>query len=186
MSAIRKEVQTTNVCEECGKGYWVKPYRRAKSRFCSFECGGRSTARKHLNNGPKPWASATLARHRHKSTSRFKAGHSPWNCGVKGLQLSPATQFKKGMESDRKELLGSVTIRIDKAGKPRAWVKTTDGWAPRAQCVYVAKHGPIPSGHIVHHKDGDSLNDRPSNLVALTRAEHIRVHRSELLEARRA
>jgi hypothetical protein len=176
----------TNICTECGKGYWVKPYRRAKSRFCSFECSGRSQARAVPNKGPKPWAAATLAKHRHKSTSRFAAGREPWNKGVKGIHLSPETEFQKGRDSDKAMPLGAVTIRTDKAGRPRAWVKTVQGWVLRAQCVYVAKHGVIPADCVVHHKDNDTLNDRPSNLVALTPAEHIREHHAELRGARKA
>ena len=181
-NAIRKD---NCICEECSRSYWVKPYRVHKSRFCSFECGGRFRARETLNRGPKPWAAVTLAAHRHKSTSRFSSGHQPWNKGV-SVRLSPRTEFKPGRDSERQLPPGHVSIRNDKAGKPRAWVKTQDGWMPRAQLVYTAKHGAIPGGHIVHHRDGDTLNDRPSNLIALTPADHIREHLNELREARRA
>ena len=56
---------------------------------------------------------------------------------------------------------------------------------PRAQAVFMAKHKTIPEGHIVHHRDGDSLNDRPGNLVALTPSQHIQEHRVDLRAARR-
>lgn len=36
-------------------------------------------------------------------------------------------------------------------------------------------------GEVVHHKDHNTLNNDPSNLEVLTRAEHARIHR--LLEA---
>lgn len=39
---------------------------------------------------------------------RFKAGNEPWNKGMKGIHLSPATQWKKGCESNRKLPVGSV------------------------------------------------------------------------------
>jgi transposase-like protein len=32
------------------------------------------------------------------------------------------------------------------------------------------------SDEIIHHVDGDPLNNRPENLVILTRAEHMRLH----------
>ena len=72
--------------------------------------------------------------------------------------------------------IGSVTVRDDKNGRPRAWIKTTDGWVPRAQAVYTAKYGAIPDGHVVHHVDHDTLNDSPSNLVAVTPSDHARIH----------
>src|SRR5262249_55942464 len=45
-------------------------------------------------------------------------------------------------------------------------------------CRYVLwKVGiPIPSGCVVHHKDGNKRNDDPSNLQVLTRSEHAQLH----------
>lgn len=183
MGAIRRK-EVTNVCETCGTGYWVPPYRRERTRYCCASCRGSAIAAKHLNNGPKPWAAANLDGHRHKSSSKFKSGHTPWNKGLKGIHLSPETEFKAGCESRQKLPMGSVTIRTDGNGKPRAWLKTNDGWRPRAQVVYEAKHGAIPVGKVVHHVDGDTLNDRADNLVALTPSQHIYEHLEDLLGAR--
>jgi len=36
---------------------------------------------------------------------------------------------------------------------------------------------PLKDGEIVHHKDGNPLNDSINNLEIMTRAEHIRVHK---------
>ncbi len=38
---------------------------------------------------------------------------------------------------------------------------------------------------IVHHRDGNKRNNTPENLEVLTRAEHLRVHFKEMMEARR-
>lgn len=38
-------------------------------------------------------------------------------------------------------------------------------WRPVAQVVYEQHHGPIPHGQRVEHRDGDSLNDHPANLI---------------------
>lgn len=34
----------------------------------------------------------------------------------------------------------------------------------------------IPKGYVVHHIDGDKLNNSPSNLQLLTKAKHLRIH----------
>lgn len=44
----------------------------------------------------------------------------------------------------------------------------------------------LTANEVVHHKDGDKLNNRLSNLKVLTRAVHIGVHREALLKAQRA
>jgi hypothetical protein len=42
--------------------------------------------------------------------------------------------------------------------------------------IYESTQGPIPGGWHVHHIDGDSLNNSPSNLQALPPGEHSRIH----------
>ena len=42
----------------------------------------------------------------------------------------------------------------------------------------------LRSDEIVHHKDGNKLNNSIDNLELLTRAEHINLHRTELIAAK--
>ena len=42
----------------------------------------------------------------------------------------------------------------------------------------------LRSDEIVHHKDGNKLNNSIDNLELLTRAEHINLHRIELIAAK--
>lgn len=42
--------------------------------------------------------------------------------------------------------------------------------------VYEQAHGPIAEGLIVHHVNGDPLDNRVENLRAMTPAEHARLH----------
>lgn len=43
--------------------------------------------------------------------------------------------------------------------------------------IFEAVHGPIPDGYIVHHVDGDPLNNRLDNLMLMTRKGHSTLHR---------
>lgn len=49
----------------------------------------------------------------------------------------------------------------------------------RARRYIWSRAGPIPAGHEVHHVDGDPLNNRPSNLRLLSRADHTAIHRGD-------
>jgi len=39
--------------------------------------------------------------------------------------------------------------------------------------------GSIFPGREVHHIDGDKTNNRPSNLTIVSKAEHLRIHRTK-------
>ncbi len=40
-------------------------------------------------------------------------------------------------------------------------------------------------GEIVHHRDGNKLNNSPDNLELMTQADHVREHISEMLQRRK-
>lgn len=154
-------------CEECGTRFDREKGGKRPIRFCTLTCYHNNARRERTYKGT------------------FPKGLQPWNKGVKGLQLSPHSQWKKGQRSINWQPVGSQTVRMDKSGKPRAYVKLAEPniWKERAIVVYEMKNGPVPDGHVVHHKDRNSLNDRPSNLQALTRTDHINEHRQELRAA---
>lgn len=157
------------ICEECGG-----PFRRDKAgarpiRFCGGDCF-HAWQKRNPNSG------------------QFDPGSKPWNAGVKGTHFSPSTEFKAGRRGENWLPVGSVTERVDKGGNTRAHVKIAEPnkWRERAIVVWENFHGMrLPKGSVVHHKDRNPLNDAISNLQALTRAEHISVHREDLQEAKR-
>jgi len=53
--------------------------------------------------------------------------------------------------------------------------------------VYCLEHGltEIPEGYVVHHKDGDKLNNHPSNLDMMTFSAHTSLHMSQNLSGKR-
>lgn len=42
--------------------------------------------------------------------------------------------------------------------------------------VWVKRHGEIPKGHEIHHRNGDKQDNRLCNLKLVTRFEHRRMH----------
>lgn len=62
--------------------------------------------------------------------------------------------------------------------------RTAEGIGLLHQEIYKASFGPIPEGHIIHHKDGDHLNNDPSNLEAIPQSGHARHHALQEHEGR--
>ena len=47
------------------------------------------------------------------------------------------------------------------------------------RACWEAYHGPVPSGHVVHHCDGNPLNNEIVNLACMPRSEHVELHNRE-------
>ena len=100
----------------------------------------------------------------------------------KGTRRAPSTEFRRGHRPSNRLPVGSVTIRTRTRDEgPRAWVKVAEpnSWRPRAVVAWEKANGAVPAGRVIHHVDRDTLNDDPTNLVALTRSEHAREHTAE-------
>jgi len=111
---------------------------------------------------------------------RFAPGRATWNKGMKGLHLSPASEFKKGSVPANCKRLGTVTMRKDRAGPIRfiavaGQTPQRHKWIPYAIYLWEKENGPVPAGFLVRHMDGDRLNDDLSNLKIVDRREHIAV-----------
>jgi hypothetical protein len=129
----------------------------------------------------------------------FRPGHKTWNLGMKGLRLSPATEFKKGCirgSAARKwKAVGFITIRPNKTRRKYRFIKVRDDgpsqrrWQPYAHYVWEKATGKkVPPRHRVVHLDNDSLNDAIENLACLSYSDAIKWQRQaggEKLEQRR-
>jgi hypothetical protein len=125
------------------------------------------------------------------NSTSFRKGQEPWNKNLKGVHLSRSSEFKKGQRGIHYVPVGTVRVRVDKSGKHRRWIKTSDAgkrqfqWTIYATWLWEQKHGKIPAGLLIHHLDGDSMNDALSNYALVTRARHIEIHRNDLLAAKK-
>jgi hypothetical protein len=85
------------------------------------------------------------------------------------------------MYTPRFSPVGTVSIRTrhKRGGVKRAWVKVAEPnvWKLRAVVVWEAKNGPLPKGQGVHHEDENTLNDDIDNLQAVTKGQHLAIHR---------
>lgn len=151
------------ICEQCDCDFQRSRSGARPVRFCSQICY-HNWNRKNGNSG------------------RFKKGHSTWNKNLKGIHLSPGSEFKKGHKNPNQVPVGTVRIRERNRPKnkntKRAYIKIAEPnkWMERCHYVWEKRHGKIPKGMIVHHMDNNPLNDSLSNLALVTRGTHGRIH----------
>lgn len=126
--------------------------------------------------------------------SRFKPGSVPQNKGKKG-QCAPGcepTQFKPGNRPHNWRSVGSEFRRSD----GYLYRKITDDGPAQYHCkavhvlLWEAHHGPVPKGHAVVFRDGNTARIELDNLQLVDRAELMRrnsIHRypSELKQVMR-
>lgn len=99
----------------------------------------------------------------------FKKGNVAWNKGLKGIRLSPATEFKKGetfgenhpsWKGGIQKFKNDCTYIYDGINKR----------IRRPKKVYEDAHGKIPKNWVLYHLDKNKDNDELNNLVAIPRA----------------
>lgn len=106
--------------------------------------------------------------------NRFPKGNIPWNKGLKGIHLSPESQFTP---EDRGARHCCWKGGIQRNANDCIYVQNPDKAYDRRRrpvVVYEQTYGPVPPGFVVVHKDGDRYNDNPENLEAISRAENMR------------
>ena len=107
----------------------------------------------------------------------FKKGCIPWNKGLKGIHLSLRTEFKEGHRSSNWQPVGTITKRTSKR-EIRIFIKIAEPnkWEEYAKYIWKKKYGKILKGDVIHHIDGNKLNDNIENLVAISVSEHMKLH----------
>jgi hypothetical protein len=111
--------------------------------------------------------------------TRFKKGHIAWNKGLKGIHLSPETEFKKGQfigenhpswKGGEQKNTNDCVYLYDGANKR----------VRRPKKIYEDKHGEIPKGWILYHLDQNKHNDDIENLIAIPRAILVKINANRI------
>jgi hypothetical protein len=115
--------------------------------------------------------------------TRFQPGQSPWNKGMKGLDIGgKATRFKPGNRPHTWQPIGHTrTTKDDYLQRKMADTGCTRrDYVPIHHLVWRMHGGTIPRGHALVFRDGNARNFDINNLELVTRAELMRrnsVHR---------
>lgn len=156
-----------------------KWYERNGSDFCDTVIGELLGWKRGARNVmQKAWKLGL----RYKGPRRgvFKKGLVPFNKGRKMpaeiyAQCAP-TMFKKGQKPHNTKPEGEdISIRYDNRGVAVLHKKIGLGkWVYLSRYNYEKYIGKIPKGYIVTHKDGNTMNCDPANLVLMSRADNAR------------
>ena len=104
--------------------------------------------------------------------TQFRKGQASWNRGMKGIRMSPRTEFKKGNKPASTKHDGAITIR-NRNQTPYQYIRISEcNWRLLHRKVWEDANGPIPRGHVIRFKNGDTLDVRLENLECISRSEH--------------
>lgn len=104
------------------------------------------------------------------NNGKFKKGQIPWNKGLKGIHLSPNTEFKKGVNNFDKHPSWKGGVHKLKTGEVYVMIKSKLR-VRRPRYIWEQNYGAIPQGYVIYHKDGNTSNDDINNLELITRRE---------------
>lgn len=105
----------------------------------------------------------------------FKKGNEPWNKNVKGIHLSPKSEIKKKQWVGKKHPSWKGGIQKNKSDCTLLWAGCNKR-VRRPRYIYEKAHGKIKKGYIIYHKDGNKDNDELDNLIAISRAELLKLN----------
>ena len=110
---------------------------------------------------------------------RFQKGNVPWNKDLKGIHLSPETEFKQGVLIGNKH--PSWKGGEQKNTKDCNYISVGPNKRIRkSKKVYEEKFGTVPNNWIIYHLDGDKRNDCVNNLIAIPRAILLSINNGRL------
>ncbi|WP_292387621.1 HNH endonuclease [Methanosarcina sp. UBA5] len=109
---------------------------------------------------------------------RFQKGGTPWNKGLRGIHMNSDTEFKEDQYVEENHPSWKGGVQVHNKDGVYLWIGKNSR-IRRARKVYEDTYREIPRGYVTYHKDRNNLNDHPSNLVAISRAELVRKNTSK-------
>ena len=107
-------------------------------------------------------------------TGQFQKGHVPYNKGLKGIRLSPASEFKKGNRPHNALPVGSVVMTT--GGYLQTKIAEPNKWKRNHILLWESEFGPVPKGSCIILKDQDRTNITLENLALVTRRELLEMN----------
>jgi hypothetical protein len=118
--------------------------------------------------------------------SRFNKGNISHNTGKKmeefmsreQIEKVKASQFKKGIIPHNALIAGTLVEREDKNGTIYTFIKVEGKRTLELYQRYVWEQnfGPIPKGHIIRFKNGNTKDFSPENLLCLSKKDNMKMN----------
>ena len=114
-----------------------------------------------------------------KKSTEYLTSSTLGTKGMKGIRLSPNTEFKKGNKPFNTKFNGCISLRFDsKTKRPYKWIRIENNkWVLLHRYLYQKYNETIPEGCIIYFKDGNSMNLNIENIIPIKRSQLLSINR---------
>lgn len=170
-------------CKYCGKIYTATSYGQ---KYCSKSCGNKDNAAddRRGTNAECIYCSNEFERSRDGQSycSVSCANKHQYETGQRDAEKTTDAANDACKEQGMEKFKSNPTKRVSKRGYkliyiPSAHPELEQGWLKYHHFVWWQNTGELPpEDKIVHHKNGDKLDNKFENLEVMTNSDHIRHH----------